>query len=101
VLLGKVLDLNATQTSVLSLVFKYCDDNHLPLLDLADLRTILQFLTSDAGEDVRANYGGISGASVGVVLPSLVTLEQAGAEAFFGEPEFDVQDLLIGPTSRA
>ena len=94
VLLGKVLDLNATQTSVLSVVFKYCDDNQLPLLDLADLRTTLQFLTSDAAKDVRATYGGISGASVGVLLRSLVTLEQAGAEAFFGEPEFDVQDLL-------
>ena len=62
VLLGKVLDLNTTQTSVLSIVFKYCDDNQLPLLDLADLRTTLQFLTSDAAKDVRATYGGISGA---------------------------------------
>jgi uncharacterized protein len=94
VLLGKVLDLNPTQTSVLSLVFKYCDDNQLPLLDLADLRTTLQFLASDDGKDARATYGAMSGASVGVLLRALVTLEQAGADDFFGEPEFDVQDLL-------
>ena len=100
VLLGKVLDLNTTQTSVLSIVFKYCDDNQLLLLDLADLRTTLQFLTSDAAKDVRATYGGISGASVGVLLRSLVTLEQAGAEALFGEPEFDVR-TCYGSTNRA
>src|SRR5581483_3454567 len=94
VLLGKVLDLNETQTSILSLVFKYCDDNQLPLLDFADLRTTLQYLTSDAAKDVLAQYGGMSPASVGVLLRSLVTLEQAGGGAFFGEPEFDVADLL-------
>ena len=94
VLLGKVMDLNETQTSILSLVFKYCDDNQLPLLDFADLRTTLQFLSSDEGKPILAQYGGMSPASVGVLLRSLVTLEQQGAGAFFGEPEFDVDDLL-------
>ncbi len=94
VLLGKVLDLNETQTSILSLVFKYCDDNQLPLLDLADLRTTLQFLSSDEGKPILAQYGGMSPASVGVLLRSLVTLEQQGAGSFFGEPEFDVDDLI-------
>jgi len=94
VLLGKVMDLNETQTSILSLIFKYCDDNRMPLLDLADLRTTLQFLSSDAGKPILADYGGMSPASVGVLLRSLVNLEQAGADAFFGEPEFDVNDLL-------
>jgi DNA double-strand break repair helicase HerA and related ATPase len=94
VLLGKVMDLNETQTSILSLIFKYCDDNRLPLLDLADLRTTLQFLSSDAGKPILADYGGMSPASVGVLLRSLVNLEQAGADAFFGEPEFDVNDLI-------
>jgi DNA double-strand break repair helicase HerA and related ATPase len=94
VLLGKVMELNETQTSILSLVFKYCDDNQLPLLDLADLRTTLQYLSSDDGKPILAQYGGMSPASVGVLLRSLVTLEQQGAGAFFGEPEFDVNDLL-------
>ena len=93
-LLGKVLDLNETQTSILSLVFRYCDDQHLPLLDLADLRTTLKFLESDAGKPVLDDLGGISSASLGVILRSIVTIEQEGADVFFGEPEFDVDDLL-------
>ncbi|TME83258.1 MAG: DUF853 family protein [Chloroflexi bacterium] len=93
-LLGKVLDLNETQTSILSLVFKYCDDNQLPLLDLADLRTTLTFLTSDDGKAALADYGGISAASLGVIVRSIVSFEQEGADIFFGEPEFDVGDLM-------
>jgi len=93
-LLGKVLDLNETQTSILSLVFKYCDDNSLPLLDLKDLGTTLKFLSSDEGKPILEDYGGMSAASVGVLLRSLVVLEQEGADVFFGEPEFDVADLL-------
>jgi DNA helicase HerA-like ATPase len=93
-LLGKVLDLNDTQTSILSLVFKYCDDNSLPLLDLKDLATTLKFLSSDEGKPILADYGGMSPASVGVLLRSLVVVEEEGADVFFGEPEFDVSDLL-------
>ena len=93
-LLGKVLDLNETQTSILSLIFKYCDDNDLPLLDLKDLATTLKFLASDEGKPILADYGGMSSASVGVLLRSIVVLEQEGADVFFGEPEFDVDDLL-------
>ena len=93
-LLGKVLDLNETQTSILSLVFRYCDDQHLPLLDLADLRTTLKFLGSDDGKAVLEDLGGISPASLGVILRSIVTIEEEGADIFFGEPEFDVHDLL-------
>jgi DNA helicase HerA-like ATPase len=93
-LLGKVLDLNDTQTSILSLVFRYCDDEHLPLLDLADLRTTLKFLGSDEGKPVLDDLGGISPASLGVILRALVTIEGDGAGVFFGEPEFDVDDLL-------
>jgi uncharacterized protein len=94
VLLGKVMNLNETQTSVLSLIFKYCDDNQLPLLDLADLRTTLQFLTSDDGKATLADYGGMSTQTVGVLLRAIVNLEEAGADIFFGEPEFDVNDLI-------
>ena len=93
-LLGKVLGLNDTQTSILSIVFKYCDDNQLPLLDLADLRTTLNFLASDDGKAELADYGGISPASLGVILRAIVGVEQQGADIFFGEPEFDVLDLL-------
>jgi DNA helicase HerA-like ATPase len=93
-LLGKVLGLNETQTSILALIFKYCDDNDLPLLDLPDLTTTLKFLASDEGKPVLADYGGMSSASVGVLLRSIVVLEQAGADTFFGEPEFQVGDLL-------
>ncbi|MFL5755627.1 MAG: helicase HerA-like domain-containing protein [Chloroflexota bacterium] len=93
-LLGKVLDLNETQTSILALVFKYCDDNSLPLLDLDDLATTLKFLSSNDGKAVLEEYGGMSKASVGVLLRSIVVIQQEGADVFFGEPEFDVDDLL-------
>lgn len=100
-LLGKVLDLNETQTSVLALVFKYCDDNDLPLLDLKDLATTLKFLASDEGKPILDEYGGMSSATVGVLLRSMVVLEQEGADVFFGEPEFDVDDLLRTDPSGA
>ena len=92
-LLAKVLGLNATQTSVLSMVFKYCDDKGLLLLDFADLRAVLQYLSEDGSEELK-NYGAMSKASVGVLLREMVELEQQGAESFFGEPEFDLDDLL-------
>ena len=93
-LLSKVLDLNETQTSILALIFKYCDDNSLPLLDLEDLTTTLKFLSSDEGKPILEDYGGMSSASVGVLLRSIIVLQQAGVDRFFGEPEFDVLDLL-------
>ncbi len=93
-LLGRVLGLNDTQTEILSLIFKYCDDNDLPLLDLKDLEATLKFLASDDGKAILADYGGMSAASVGVLLRSIVVLEQEGADVFFGEPEFEVADLL-------
>jgi hypothetical protein len=93
-LLGKVLDLNDTQVQVLSLVFHYCDQQQLPLLDLADLRTTLQYLGSDDGKSALADLGGIAPATLGVILRSIVMLEQDGSAVFFGEPEFDVDDML-------
>ena len=93
-LLGKVLALNDTQTSVLTMVFKYADDNGLPLLDFTDLRAVLQFLVSEEGKTALAQYGGMSSASVGVLLRKMIELESQGAERFFGEPEFDVKDML-------
>ena len=93
-LLGKALSLNDTQTSVLTMVFKYCDDSQLPLLDLPDLRAVLQYLSSDEGKPELAQYGGMSGATVGVLLRKMIELESQGAGVFFGEPEFDVKDML-------
>jgi DNA helicase HerA-like ATPase len=93
-LLARVLDLNATQTSVLALVFKYCDDQQLPLLDLADLRTTLKFLGTDEGKAVLEEYGGASSSTIGVILRALTTLEEEGTDRFFGEPAFEVEDLL-------
>jgi DNA helicase HerA-like ATPase len=93
-LLGKVLSLNDTQTSVLTMVFKYADDQQLPLLDLADLRAVLQWLGSDEGKSALAGYGGMSTATVGVLLRKMIELESQGAARFFGEPEFDVRDML-------
>jgi uncharacterized protein len=93
-LLGKVLSLNETQTSVLTMVFKYCDDRQLLLLDMSDLRAVLQFLSGDEGKSELAQYGGMSTASVGVLLRKMIELESQGADKFFGEPEFDVRDML-------
>ena len=92
-LLAKVLGLNETQTSVLTLVFKYCDDKGLALLDFSDLRAVLQYLSGDGADELK-DYGGMSKQTVGVLMREMVELEQQGAEAFFGEPEFDIDDLM-------
>jgi DNA helicase HerA-like ATPase len=93
ILLGKVLDLTEVQQSVLAMVFKYCDDRKMPLLDFDDLRGVLNYLTTD-GKDELKQYGGMSAATVGVLVRKMVELEQQGAARFFGEPELDINDLL-------
>ncbi len=93
-LLAKVMDANETQASSLSLVFRYADDHDLALLDLADLREVLKFLDSDEGKEELKAIGGLSSATTGVLLRKIVELEEQGAEAFFGEPELEVADLL-------
>ncbi|HEU4883768.1 MAG TPA: helicase HerA-like domain-containing protein [Longimicrobium sp.] len=92
-LLTKVLGLNDTQSSVLTLVFEYCDDKGLLLLDLSDLRAVLTYLSGEGADELK-NYGGMSKATVGVLLRELIELEAQDAERFFGEPEFDLDDLL-------
>ncbi len=93
-LLSKVLGLNQTQESSLGLVFHYADKAGLPLLDLSDLQALLRHLTSDEGKAELKGIGGVSTATAGVILRSLVTLETQGADAFFGEPEFEPSDLM-------
>jgi hypothetical protein len=93
-LLAKVLDCNETQTSSLALVFHYADSTGLALLDLCDLRAVLQYLTSDDGKAELKQIGGLSPATVGVLLRKLVELEAQGGEEFFGEPELEVSDLI-------
>jgi hypothetical protein len=94
VLLAKVLALNEVQESSLGLVFHYADQAGLPLLDLKDLRAVLTHLTSDEGKTELKAIGGLSTATVGVILRTLITFADQGAEEFFGEPEFDTADLL-------
>lgn len=93
-LLAKVMGLNATQESSLGLVFHWADQQGLALLDLADLRAALQWLTSDDGKAELAGIGGLSKATAGVILREIVALQGQGADAFFGEPAFEVEDLL-------
>lgn len=92
-LLAKVLGLNDTQASVLTMVFRYCDDKQLLLLDMSDLRSVLQYLRDEGAGDLES-YGGMSKQTVGVLLREMIELEAQGAEQFFGEPEFDLHDLM-------
>ena len=94
ILLSKVLDLNDTQQSVLALTFKYSDDKKLPLVNLEDLRSLLNHLNSDQGKAEMVEYGGVATATVGVIVRKIVELEQQEADAFFGSPEFEVTDFL-------
>ena len=93
-LLAKVLEANETQESSLGLVFHYADTHGLPLLDLGDLRALLTFLDSDEGKAELEGIGGLARATVGVLLRNLVALETGGGTEFFGEPQFDIADLL-------
>ena len=94
VLLSRILDLSDAQSGVVAVIFKYCDDNKMPLLDLKDFKKILQFATQEGKEEFSEAYGHISTASTGAILRKVVELEQQGADLFFGETSFDTQDLL-------
>lgn len=93
VLFSKMLALNDTQAGIVAVVFKYSDDNDLPLLDLMDFKKVLQYLTNEGKKEAEAMYGRISSSSVGAIMRKVIELEQQGAEAFFGERSFDVNDL--------
>ncbi len=94
ILFSKILGLNDTQAGIIAVVFKYCDDNDIPLVDLKDIKKVLQYLSNDGKEEFVETYGTMSSVSMGTILRKIVELEQQGAEVFFGEPSFDVNDLL-------
>ena len=94
VLLSKILELNDTQSSFVSLIFKYCDDVQLPLLDLKDFKRVLQFISNEGKIEIEKTYGSISTTSVGTILRKVIELEQQGADKFFGEKSFEVDDLV-------
>jgi len=94
VLLSRVLDLNETQAGIMSVIFKYCDDHHLPLLNLKDLKKIIQYATEEGKAEFEDEYGRISTSSTGIILRKIIELEQQDADLFFGELSFDIYDLM-------
>ncbi|MDB2606684.1 DUF853 domain-containing protein [Zobellia sp.] len=93
VLLSRILDLTETQEGIVAVVFKYCDDNKLPLLDLKDFKKVLQYATGSGKAEFTKDYGRISTSSTGSILRKIIELEQQGADLFFGEKSFEVDDL--------
>ena len=94
-LLAKVLDLNETQTGVLAVIFKYADDQKLPIIDLNDLKKLVSYLSEGPGaEEIKADYGKISTSTSGTLLRKIVTVEQQGLGSMFGERSFDIEDLF-------
>jgi uncharacterized protein len=94
VLLSKILDLNDTQESFVALIFKYCDDHKLPLLDLKDFIKVLQYISNEGKSEIEKAYGKISTTSTGTILRKVIELQQQGADLFFGEKSFEVDDLM-------
>lgn len=94
VLLSRILDLNDVQGSVLSVIFKFCDDRQIALLDIKDLKMAIQYVTGEGKEEMEKEYGKISTSSTGIILRKILELEQQGAELFFGELSFDIRDLM-------
>jgi uncharacterized protein len=93
-LLAKILGLNDNQTGVLSMIFKYCDDKGLPLLDIKDLKTVIRYIQEEGKSDFMKDYGYFQTATVGTILRNISSLEQMGANRFFGEPSFDIFDFM-------
>lgn len=94
ILFSKILDLNDIQGGLVSMIFKYCDDNKLPLLDLKDFIKVLQYVSNEGKADLEKDYGKVSTTSTGTILRKVIELQQQGADVFFGERSFDVEDLM-------
>jgi DNA helicase HerA-like ATPase len=94
VLFSRILDLNDTQAGVISVIFKYCDDNKMPLLDLKDIKKVINYITEEGKAEIEESYGKISTSTTGTILRKIIELEQQGADLFFGEMSFDINDLM-------
>lgn len=99
VLISKILGLNETQSGIMALVFKYCDDEKLALVDLKDLRKTLQYVSGEGKKAIEAEYGRISSASISTIMRKIIELEQQGADLFFGEKSFNVNDFMRQDTN--
>jgi len=101
ILLSKILDLNDTQEGIVALIFKYCDDNKMPLLDLKDFVKVVQYVSNEGKKEIEQTYGKIATTSTGTILRKVIELQQQGADHFFGEPSFEIDDLMrIGDDGR-
>lgn len=94
VLFSRILDLNETQAGVVAVIFKYCDDKKMPLLDLKDIKKVMNYITEEGKEEISEEYGKISTATTGTILRKIIELEQQGGDIFFGEKSFEIEDLM-------
>jgi DNA helicase HerA-like ATPase len=94
VLFSRILDLNDTQAGVIAVVFKYCDDKKMPLLDLKDIKKVMNYITNEGKDEISEEYGKISTATTGTILRKIIELEQQGGTTFFGEKSFEIEDLM-------
>lgn len=94
VLFSRILDLNETQSGVMAVIFKYCDDHKMPLLNLKDLKKVINYITEEGKKEITELYGKISTSTTGIILRKIIELEQQGAELFFGEKSFEIDDLM-------
>jgi DNA helicase HerA-like ATPase len=94
ILFSRILDLNDTQAGVVAIIFKYCDDNKMPLLDLKDFKKLINYITEEGKDEITESYCKISTSTTGIILRKIIELEQQGGELFFGEMSFDIDDLM-------
>lgn len=94
VLFSRILGLNDTQSGIVSIIFKYCDDNQMPLLDLKDIKKVINYITEEGKAEIQEHYGKISTSSTGTILRKIIQLEQQGGDIFFGEKSFEISDLM-------
>jgi DNA helicase HerA-like ATPase len=94
VLFSRILGLNETQSGLVSLIFKFCDDERFPLLDLKDFKKVLQYIVNEGKQKIQETYGNVSSTSASTIVRKVIELEQQGAELFFGEKSFQVEDLI-------
>ncbi|MBZ4044669.1 helicase HerA-like domain-containing protein [Flavobacterium hibisci] len=94
VLFSRILDLNDTQAGVVAVIFKYCDDKNMPLLDLKDIKKVINYITEEGKEEIEESYGKISTSTTGTILRKIIELEQQGGDLFFGELSFEIDDLM-------